>query len=88
MKEPALLPASSQPSPDDEVTALIFARGGVLYSGHISGAVRKWELPVAESSGDEEEEAVPAAVALEGGTQQQPAAQQQQAGQQQQGAGA
>lgn len=46
---------------EDEVTSLIFAREGLLYSGHISGKVRKWELPVGESSEDEE---APAAVGL------------------------
>ena len=50
-----LLPAALPPD-EDEVTALIFARQGLLYSGHISGMVRKWELPTAGSSEDEEEE--------------------------------
>ncbi|KAI7840354.1 hypothetical protein COHA_005900 [Chlorella ohadii] len=59
----------------DELTALVFAKDGLLYSGHISGAVRKWELPVA-SSDDEDEEQAPAGLPLEG--------QQQQQGQQQQ----
>ncbi|PSC71527.1 WD-40 repeat [Micractinium conductrix] len=40
---------------EDEVTALVFARDGLLYTGHISGTVRKWELPL-ESSSEEEEE--------------------------------
>lgn len=37
------------------MTALVFARDGLLYTGHISGTVRKWELPL-ESSSEEEEE--------------------------------
>ncbi len=70
-------PASFPPAfgAGDELTALVFAKDGLLYSGHISGAVRKWELPVA-SSEDEDEEQAPAGVPLEG--------QQQQQGQQQQ----
>ena len=40
----------------DEVTALIFAQAGILLSGHISGHVYAWELPLAGSSGEEEEE--------------------------------
>ncbi|KAL4457845.1 hypothetical protein ABPG75_012710 [Micractinium tetrahymenae] len=50
---------------DDEMTALIFARQGLLYSGHISGMVRKWELPSAGSSDEDEEEDAPEAVALQ-----------------------
>lgn len=56
---------------DDEVTALVFARQGLLYTGHISGMVRKWELPTGSSSEEEDDEAdeAPQAVALQ---QQQP----------------
>ncbi|PRW55973.1 WD40 subgroup [Chlorella sorokiniana] len=68
---------------DDEVTALVFARDGLLYSGHISGAVRKWELPLA-SSEEEEEEQAPTGVPLPEQAQQQQ--EEQQPDQQQQGA--
>ena len=47
---PPLCPAG------DEVTTLIFSHGGILLSGHLSGHVYAWELPLAGSSGDEEEE--------------------------------
>ncbi|KAI3436773.1 hypothetical protein D9Q98_006185 [Chlorella vulgaris] len=49
----------------DEVTALIFARNGLLYTGHISGVVRAWELPVggSSSSDDEQQPAADAAAA-------------------------
>ena len=40
---------------------MVFARDGLLYTGHISGTVRKWELPLAGSSEDEEQQAAPAA---------------------------
>lgn len=38
----------------DEATALVFGRDGLLYTGHISGMVRAWELPVADGSDDGE----------------------------------
>lgn len=37
------------------MTALVFARDGILYTGHISGMVRRWELPLAGSSEDGDE---------------------------------
>lgn len=49
-------PLHAQPCAGDEVTTLLFGRGGVLYTGHISGMVRRWEVPLGESSSSEEEE--------------------------------
>ena len=48
----------------DEATTLVFAGEGVLYTGHISGSVRRWELPVMfldeeEEEGEEEAEEAP-----------------------------
>lgn len=90
----ALLPAtlcskSPRPTPcaGDEVTALVFARDGLLYSGHISGAVRKWELPLASDSEDEDVEQAPAGVPLAEQQAEQQQQQAQQQPQQQQGAG-
>ena len=66
--------AHCAPRAGDEATALIFAGEGVLYTGHISGCVRRWELPVMfldeeMEEGEEEAEEAP--------QQQQDAAQQQ-----------
>ena len=38
------------------MTALAFGRTGLLYTGHVSGFVRAWELPVDDGEDDEEEE--------------------------------
>ena len=75
--------------PGDEVTALLFAQGGFLYSGHISGMVRRWELPLGgSSSSEEEDDEAPAAVALaQSAAAAEPGQQQQQAAQRQQGRG-
>ena len=59
----------------DEATALIFAGEGVLYTGHISGCVRRWELPVMFTDEEEEEQGEEQAG---GGEQAAEAAQQQQ----------
>lgn len=41
----------------DEVTALVWARGGFFLVGHVSGKLRGWCLPEPSFSSDEEEEA-------------------------------
>ncbi|GAB4820630.1 hypothetical protein N2152v2_007676 [Parachlorella kessleri] len=51
------LPGALADRMGDEVTQLRWASNGRILAGYLSGFVRLWELPVAESSEEEEEEA-------------------------------
>jgi hypothetical protein len=44
------LPGAMAESGGDEVTQLAWAEEGALFTGHISGKLRRWQLPEAEEA--------------------------------------